>query len=92
MADLLWQRKQDDQNAMNNATQMLALSRTDPQTLLGYKLGQYISNYFDRGQERDANKTANDFTPDEAQQLAQTTRTMRFQGKKWMRPRPDGIR
>lgn len=82
MADLLWQRKQDDQNAMNSATQMLALSRTDPQTLLGYKLGQYISNYFDRGQERDANKTANNFTPEQAQHLAQTTRDNALSGQK----------
>lgn len=61
MANLLWQRQQQAQKQLDDQTkadayQMLAVSKMDPQTMLGYKLGQYIGNYLDRGQERAANK------------------------------------
>ena len=59
MANLLWQRQQQAQKQLDDQTkadayQMLAASKMDPQTMLGYKLGQYIGNYLDRGQERAA--------------------------------------
>ena len=60
MANLLWNQRQQqaqkqlDDQAKAEAYQMLAVSKMDPGTLLGYKLGQYIGNYLDRGQERAA--------------------------------------
>lgn len=60
MANLLWQQRQQqaqkqlDDQAKADAYKMLAISKMDPQTMLGYKLGQYIGNYLDRGQERAA--------------------------------------
>lgn len=41
-------------NAGNDIMNMLALSRVDPTTAIGYKLGQYLGNYASRGQERNA--------------------------------------
>lgn len=60
MANLLWSQRQQqtqkqlDDQAKADAYQMLAISKMDPQTMLGYKIGQYIGNYLDRGQERAA--------------------------------------
>lgn len=59
MADLLRglfsSRKTDDNDdGLNDIRKMAMLSQVDPSTAIGYQLGQYLGNYLDRGQERDA--------------------------------------
>ena len=64
MANLLWQRQQQAQKQLDDQTkadayQMLAVSKMDPQTMLGYKLGQYIGNMFGRSEDASLRAKAN---------------------------------
>ena len=65
MANLLWSQRQQqtqkqlDDQAKADAYQMLAISKMDPQTMLGYKLGQYLGNMFGRSEDASLRAKAN---------------------------------
>ena len=65
MANLLWNQRQQqaqkqlDDQAKAEAYQMLAVSKMDPQTMLGYKLGQYLGNMFGRSEDASLRAKAN---------------------------------
>lgn len=71
MANLLQGLGSNLNDPNKNNLQMLLMSQSNPDSMLGYKLGQYISNYIDRGQERSATNALLD--PQTASKITQNT-------------------